>query len=561
MTKPRSPPHSAYPGGGERVNRNRISEPLRDQKYEEYCRFRNALAILRRASNFSEQPDAYFKSRGIDRCPAVATLLPASEVGKLTNNLPGREGQRLLVKNAPVMVMPIINGQRLLGVHTTVLDLRSTAKLNDNARRVFGLKRGGYILLSTIDANEPMVVGEGVETTASAMQIAGLQGVAAIDAGNFASVDLPACSELIIARDRGNVGRDAAETLAQRYAARLTVRIAVPPKGYSDWNDAHQAALKGDLDLDVLKRSILRARLYEEEASAGEGYARTMEEMMALQVPARPYLLKPWLTARGSGQIHAMRGVGKTRFALSVAYAVATGKPLLDWQVEQRARVLYVDAELDLDDLKGRLKALGPNADDLRVISFDDLFNRGVELPDLGRPEGRAFFDRQFDLFDPGLVILDSLTFLAKVAENEAEAWDPIADWIVSHRRRGRTVLWVHHQGRSGRARGTSKREDGIEVSVALKARDDLTDEDDDNSAFELVFDKHRGFAGTDAAPRVVKFSLAGGYLEWSSETKRENIKTRISELLEQGYKQVEIAKELNISKGRVSQLVRQLQR
>ena len=57
---------------------------------------------------------------------------------------------------------------------------------------------------------------------------------------------------------------------------------------------------------------------------------------------------------------------------------------MLDWQVEQRARVLYVDAELDLDDLKGRLNALGPNADDLRVISFDDLFNRGVELPDSG---------------------------------------------------------------------------------------------------------------------------------------------------------------------------------
>ena len=96
---------------------------------------------------------------------------------------------------------------------------------------------------------------------------------------------------------------------------------------------------------------------------------------------------------------------------------------------------------------------------------------------------------------------------------------------------------------------------------MALKARDDLTDEDDDNSAFELVFDKHRGFAGADSAPRVVKFSLAGGRLEWSYETKGENIKTRISELLELGWKQVEIAKELAISKGRVSQIVRQLQR
>ena len=53
------------------------------------------------------------------------------------------------------------------------------------------------------------IVGEGVETTVSAMQISGVQGVAAIDAGNFASVNLPPCSELIIARDRGRVGREA----------------------------------------------------------------------------------------------------------------------------------------------------------------------------------------------------------------------------------------------------------------------------------------------------------------------------------------------------------------
>jgi hypothetical protein len=287
------------------VKRKRSSESP-DQEYEEYCRFRDALAILRLASNFSEQPTAYFKSRGIDGCPLAASLLPASEVGKLTSIRPDREGTRLLVKNAPVMVLPIINGQRLLGAHTTVLNLQSTTKLNKDARRIFGLKRGGYIHLSTIDANKPMVVGEGVETTASAMQISGLQGVAAIDAGNFASVDLPPCSELIIAPDRGKVGRDAAEGLAQRYAARLTVRIAVPPRGYSDWNDAHRAALEGALDLDVLKRSILDARIYEESAS--EGYARTMEEIMALQVPTRPYLLKPWLTARGSGMIHALIG-------------------------------------------------------------------------------------------------------------------------------------------------------------------------------------------------------------------------------------------------------------
>lgn len=545
-------------GGEPRTGAKLKHKSTSDQRYEEYCRFRDALAIFRRACDYSDQPRAYFQSRSIDKCPPTARLLPASETRTLTSIRPDRFGRALFSKQAPVMVLPIITSDgRFQGVHTTALKLEGNGKLNDNARRIFGLKKGGYIPLDIdeIDPAAPLIVGEGVETSASAMQIAGLQGVAAIDAGNFASVNLPPCSELIIARDRGKAGGKAAEILAQRYAARLIVRIAVPPKVFADWNDAHQAAIKGG-DVDVLKRSILHARIYE-EVGASEGFARTMEEMMALEVPPRPYLLKPWLTARGSGQIHAMRGVGKTRFALSVAYAVATGKPLLDWTVEQRTRVLYVDAELDLDDLKGRLRALGPKAENLRVISFDDLFNRGADLPDLGKPEGRAFFDREFDLFEPGLVVLDSITFLAKVAENEAEAWDPIADWIVSHRRRGRTILFVHHQGRSGKARGTTKREDGIEVSVGLKARDDLAD--DDCSAFELVFDKHRGFFGADAAPRIMRYSQTSDGIDWSYETKCENIKSRVSELFNEGYKQVDIAKELHITKGRVSQIVKEL--
>jgi putative DNA primase/helicase len=155
--------------------------------------------------------------------------------------------------------------------------------------------------------------------------------------------------------------------------------------------------------------------------------------------------------------------------------------------------------------------------------------------------------------------VFDSLTFLAKGPENEAEFWDPIADWIVSHRRHGRTILFVHHQGRSGKARGTSKREDGIEVSVALKARDDLAD--DDYSAFELVFDKHRGFFGSDAAPRIVRYSLNDDGIDWRYETKQENVKSRVSELLGEGWKQVDIAKELHLTKGRVSQIVKELER
>ena len=53
----------------------------------------------------------------------------------------------MLPKNAPVMTFPIIGKDGLQGVHTTVLNLQGTAKLNDDARRVHGIKKGGYIPL------------------------------------------------------------------------------------------------------------------------------------------------------------------------------------------------------------------------------------------------------------------------------------------------------------------------------------------------------------------------------------------------------------------------------
>ena len=106
-----------------------------------------------------------------------------------------------------------------------------------------GIKKGGYVPLwkDELDSDAPLLVGEGIETTLSAMSLSGHQGVAAIDAGNFASVELPPCSEIIIARDRDKAGRKAAEALIARYGASRTIRVALPPKGCNDWNDAIQS--------------------------------------------------------------------------------------------------------------------------------------------------------------------------------------------------------------------------------------------------------------------------------------------------------------------------------
>src|SRR5262249_59995012 len=41
--------------------------------------------------------------------------------------------------------------------------------------------------------------------------------------------------------------------------------------------------------------------------------------------------------------------------------------------------------------------------------------------------------------------------------ENEAESWLPIQQWVLSLRRRGISVLVIHHAGRNGEQRGRSE--------------------------------------------------------------------------------------------------------
>lgn len=504
-----------------------------------------AHALFRSLAKTKEQPVAYLKGRGLKTCPSVLKLIPKDAIRRATQ------------KSFPAMVAPITAADgNLQGVQVTFLTLDGTKNCvgkEGKVRRFFGNVNGGVVKLANdFAADKPLVVGEGVETTLAAMELSGYAGIAALNANNLKLFQPPSCSEVIIAADNDPPGLEAADALARRLNAEgYVVRVAVPPgiEG-SDWNDAIH-----EFDHDDLRNALRNARKF--TLSAQPGLALTMEAIMNLKVPERPYLVKPWLRARSSGMIHAPRGAGKTWLSLSVAYAVASGRGFLGWEVPNRARALYVDAELDLSLVKERLELLGPPAAELFIMSFDYLFRQGHVPPDLGRQEGREFFDRQFDVIRPDLVVFDSLTYLAKVAENEAEAWDPIAEWILKHRRLGRTILFVHHQGRSGKARGTTKREDGLEVSVSLKPKDELAG--DEGSALELSFDKHREFFGKDAAPRIVKFSTGTGTLVWEVEGVPENTKKRVADLFATGMKAADIATEIGITKGRVSQIKKEL--
>ena len=282
-----------------------------------------------------------------------------------------------------------------------------------------------------------------------------------------------------------------------------------------------------------------------------------MEQFMSLKFPPREFLLKPWLTTTGLHMIDAKAGHGKTWLTLSVAYAVASGQSLLGWEVMKRGKVLYVDGELPGDLLQTRLRMLGPPLPetDFVVLSHSQFEMGGAMMLDLGTEAGRNMLDAEIERLGINLIILDSvITLVRSVPEgsndNVIESWRAIQEWSLRHRARGRAVIYLHHQGRSGNPLGTSTRE--VVLDARIKMAIDEAASNDDESAFKLEFGKAREFYGADRAPLLAYLSTKSGTVEWRREGLKKpepDKREEIEELLKKGMSPSDIAKKLGVSR------------
>jgi putative DNA primase/helicase len=533
-------------------NRQRDQERKKAAEEEERRRWERAHRILRAAScdqTVLSVVQRYLNNRRIKRVPLSALAITA------------QQSRELLGLGFPAMVFPIIcKGKGVQGAQVTLLSRNGETKLNtEKPRRIYGQLSGGYVVVRELDERRPLIVGEGIETVASACRIAKLPGIAALSATNLPKVTPPPCSEIIIACDNDRAGRDKAKNAAEKWAASgRKVRIAVP-EGYGDWNDV----LRAVSDPAELREWATAIREDSEVVEAADVGPLSVEAFMELEFPPREFLLKPWLATTSLAMLDALMGHGKTWLALSIGYAVASGEPLLDWEVEKRGRVLYVDGELPGRLLQSRLRQLGPplSEDAFQILSRPQFELRGLPIPDLGTQEGRDFLDQIIEDGKIDLIILDSISTLVRSGvDNDVESWRAIQDWSLKHRARGRAIIYLHHHGRSGNPRGTSAREIVLDSRIKLTRDESLSTEASETTeartAFKLEFAKAREFFGADAAPKIAYLSTRSGVIEWQHESLRQNTRERVQELARTGLRPADIARELNITRGRVSQIM-----
>ena len=334
----------------------------------------------------------------------------------------------------------------------------------------------------------------------------------------------------------------------------------------SDWGTR-----VGDLfdvgDPDQVQKIIVEAKTSAERADAnpaarsviGSDRLRPLDlhEFLQLAIKPREMLLDPILPEKGLAMLYASRGTGKTHVALGIGFAVATGTKFLKWSAPKPRRVLLIDGEMPAAALQERLASIVASAPEveldprnIRILAGDLIAAGGIG--NLASTEVQAEIDRWLDGVD--LLVLDNLSSLtAVIRDNDAESWGPIQEWLLKLRRRGISVLIVHHAGKGGQQRGTSRREDVLDTSISLRHPADYSPVE--GARFEIHLEKARGVHGEAAKPFEAKFDVRDGKAMWTTRELEDANRARVQALLDDGLSVREIADETGIPKSTVHRI------
>jgi len=437
-----------------------------------------------------------------------------------------------------------------------------------------GRKRGCFFSIGGKDTTKPLLICEGLATGLSLHESVGLPVLVAFDAGNLQPVaemararypdrDIVLCADNDCETD-GNPG------VAKATAAALAVGgyLAVPSHEgrKTDWNDLHHLMGAGEVSLQLANRAkpepSKETAAGQEELPPTRLHCVNAYDFLSMSFPAREMLLSPILPRQGLCMLHAMRGIGKTFISLSVAYAVASGGKVFDrWGAPRSARVLFIDGEMPARTLQERLAALvagsdlePPDNDYLRILTPD---MQDGPMPNLGTEAGQEAVAPLLEGVD--LVVMDNLATLARIGRaNDEESWLPVQGWLLGLRRRGLSVLMIHHQGKGGDQRGTSAKEDILDTVIRLDRPKDYRPEQ--GARFEVHLTKARGICGDDTKPFEAQLFTQGHALTWTTRDIEDAKLDQLRRLLGDGYSIRDAAEEMGISKSAADRLKRKME-
>ena len=341
-----------------------------------------------------------------------------------------------------------------------------------------------------------------------------------------------------------------------------TVFIVELPDGLKldDYLCQHTAA-----DFEKLPRLTCHAKEFE-EAKLAEAKKLTIQDIILstgdlqkINFPPKKEYINPLIREGQIILISGWRGVGKTWFALSLANANTTGKRFGHWEIINSVPWLYLDGEMAIQDIQQRYRQLNPSGEEKAPLYFySEAYANHLGLPraSLVNQEWRDNFKSVLLSMGIKTVVFDNNASLAPgIDENSKKDWDPINQYLLDLRFNGITSVLLHHVNKEGGQRGTSAREDNIDLSIMLKQPSGYLPEA--GADFIASFSKARVAYADLNKLQDVRFTLTemDGDLTWEWRNVKAEIKQEVLRMIDQGMDYKDIASELGISKGRISQI------
>jgi len=404
--------------------------------------------------------------------------------------------------------------------------------------------------------SKTVYICEGYSTGASIHEATGKRVYCAFSAHNVVKVAealrlaTPGLKIIIAGDDDQYQGKNAGRIAAEKAAQKIRTWAVFPTfkdltGNPTDFNDL--ARLEG---LDEVKRQL-------EAVGTSRLKPVDIRDLMAMELPPRENIIEPWFPSQGLAMLYAKTGIGKTHVALEIAYQLSIGGRVFEWDVPKPISTLYLDGEMPANAMQQRIAniALANGKEPIARFSVlnQDLIEGG--MPDIGSRQGQQELEPLVK--DYRLIVVDNISTLCRTgAENKADDWMLMQEWALHLRAMGKSVLFVHHAGKGGDQRGTSKRSDVLDTVIELRRPTDY--EHSQGARFEIHFQKARGCMGDAVKPiEVCLEQNQDAGTSWSVKTLEESLFQKVVDLWNDGLKQYEIAQELNTSKGTVSKYIK----
>lgn len=281
-------------------------------------------------------------------------------------------------------------------------------------------------------------------------------------------------------------------------------------------------------------------------------------DFISRELPKREWLIEGLLYRGQLAMVFAKPGVGKTWLALAMAVVCSRGGNLFGpYKVDNPCGVIYLDAEMPAVEMQERLRSMWikPGPAPFKLISSELLSQDQQPTPLLTSKEWRGALTSYCTAHpEYRLLVLDNISSLTPGQdESDKLDWDDINQWLMGLRRTGLTVLIVHHAGKNGDQRGTSAREDQLDLVLKVSQVEERK-----RTTFKVGFQKGRSLRGDERKPFVIEIvTNERGEAVLSYRLANQDRVALIAWHISQGLKQSQIANQLGIGQGTVSKSIR----